>query len=1600
MVKNETTAEVGIDVVGGDLNKSLEFIERKVKAITVEVVKAGNAANKAGGTVSADFDKYLKGLQATLGQLRTIQNQIQSASRGGVNNIVSDSAFANRTRQASKLAQTYKNAENAAESFQARLNALDRRDTATGSSASLSSRKQLAAVEAARQNLAELKRLDAELARLDVKAQRTTGNFTPERQRVSSTRTALDVAATGAGPQRLNFNAEFAALNAALGAYGNRLAGVRAEQALLFNNQRALNTAEVRAMTSLEGVKARIVATDTERARLSAIIGQGTKKQQADTLELLRTEEARMVLLSRQARVLTPAAEAAPGAAPKIFGNAGITGVIARTAGYAAAGAAIYGVVGAAHDGIAATIEFEESLDKLGAISGSTETQMQGLRKTILSIAEDSKFSSSELVAAATELAQAGYSASGIQASLKAANDLAIGSGSSIAQSVDVMTASMGAFQLQEQDATMVANGLTAALNKSRLALPQVALGIQYAGVTAKEQNISFQELTSAMAAMAQAGVRSGSTMGTGIRQFLTDLASPTEKLSAKLKELGLTFDDVDVSTLGLPAVLQNLSAAGFSASEAYGSMEKRGAAAYLAMKSQLPIFNEVNIAMSNQTAAADAAAKAGDNLASAWQRAKNRMFSGWEELAGPMDKVLARMLDAATGGSQSKIADDLARQRTAALIKAGGGSVVNGRTDDQVEAMARVVANYRGQQEALAATEQQLTTINDKYAESLEVSTTATQKAAEAFAAGKNTLLTFEDAMASAIRRSGSLKDGSAALQAETISLANRYPDLARNVDSAKTSYMSLIDAMRLARGDMLKTNAALALSAGNNALGQSQILRESRDAKLAAVLTNPQFKKLPKPQQDIIRNFQHDATNGTKVALLTGVSRAQEGDTNNFGLRAFRELVGQMATDAQRRIDTQREGNTALATNSALLAAQTPALLAFSARVEDLSKPGSTNAAANKVIGDLRTAQRGANPATTAALETLIVRSQSNLNQTGSFATPKASGATANRQSNEDDNVGSMTALLKKVFGNGTVVLDNSKHRKMTASGKVSDHWGANARALDFIPEGGMGKHTADELEKMLEDAGVKIRRNAKGTKQFFGPGKEPPGSKGKAHNSHGHVAWEGKADPEALERKIENFAKGTAQRGLKNADKQLKQNFQDLKDGFDQAERTLLMTSFEAWETKINELTTLEVQNMYGPEKDNRLDEAVETIRIKREELSGQLAQGIVNTFENQLKLIQEETARTLAPTQNKLAQAQGTLEGLDRYGVSKNVPSYVRTLAERRVNEANEANLQAQLPATGIALDKAKADLALAELNLETERNRGGVNSGDYVKATQDVKSLSSEVTALAAAYANMQAQAGAPNIVVTSLSGNLGQALQEWQELHVNTKNYAQLLGEEVGPALDYLQGSFENFFSEALSGATSLLGAFGNLAKGIIQYIQQIVIKLIASKLIEMLTSLALSFLGPSVGSSIGSSVGGRGASTSMGTIATAPLGSFNGGPVLGRAHGGPIETGFPGRDSTHYKLARGEYVVRSAAVKSVGQDFMKNLNNNGSRALAGLQQMPMMPAQTKQEVAVYVVAPQERPSMGPSDVIVTLQQDMLKDGATKKLIKFIAQGG
>jgi hypothetical protein len=53
-----------------------------------------------------------------------------------------------------------------------------------------------------------------------------------------------------------------------------------------------------------------------------------------------------------------------------------------------------------------------------------------------------------------------------------------------------------------------------------------------------------------------------------------------------------------------------------------------------------------------------------------------------------------------------------------------------------------------------------------------------------------------------------------------------------------------------------------------------------------------------------------------------------------------------------------------------------------------------------------------------------------------------------------------------------------------------------------------------------------------------------------------------------------------------------------------------------------------------------------------------------------------------------------------------------------------------------------------------------------------------------------------------------------------------------------------------------------------------------------------------------------------------------------------------------------------------------------------------------VVPPPARQEMNVYVVAPEQQPQMGPNDVLVTIANDIYNGGPTKQLIRQVSQGG
>ena len=354
-------------------------------------------------------------------------------------------------------------------------------------------------------------------------------------------------------------------------------------------------------------------------------------------------------------------------------GGAGIMAIQTRImVGYMA----LSGAINMARGLSTFVVQLDKEFRQFQAITNATSGEMVQVKKDLIDVSEATKFTALEVAQAATILGQAGMSAQNVRDSISAITLLATAAGSDLNDAVEAVTSTLSIFNLQATQAEQIANSFTAALNGSKLSMDKITLGLQYAGNTAAQFGVTYQELTAAMGAMANSGIKSGSTLGTGMRMLMVSLTEPTKKFKAELDKLGLSQADVDVKSKGLTGVMQTLAKAGFGASEAYKSFEVRAASAYAALSNNLELGIKLEESFVDSTAAVKANETQMEALANQYDRLKSTMGTlAYESMAPFLDMLsdgVSLLADAASGAREFS-----GGLQGIAVLLAGGGTLL-----------------------------------------------------------------------------------------------------------------------------------------------------------------------------------------------------------------------------------------------------------------------------------------------------------------------------------------------------------------------------------------------------------------------------------------------------------------------------------------------------------------------------------------------------------------------------------------------------------------------------------------------------------------------------------------------------------------------------------------------------------------------------------------------------------------------------------------------------------------------------------------------------------------------------------------------------------
>jgi len=269
--------------------------------------------------------------------------------------------------------------------------------------------------------------------------------------------------------------------------------------------------------------------------------------------------------------------------------------------------------------------QYDQALKDLQAITGATTTEIAQMGTKILEVASKTKFSASEVAEGMRIIGQAGFSAGEAVETMQAVSDLATGTLSAMASTVDLVTTAMRVFSIEATRSSEVADTFANAVNKSKLTVDKLRTSMNYIGPIAKSAGVTFQELSASMMVLANSGLRA-SKIGTGLRRVFAELVDPSKKLREAARNAGVALSDLDPQSTNLSTVIKNLGLVVNDTQVAFDVFGKRGAAAVLTLSNSQSAFDEMLQTVQKSGTAANMASIQMEGLAVSFKNLKDKL--------------------------------------------------------------------------------------------------------------------------------------------------------------------------------------------------------------------------------------------------------------------------------------------------------------------------------------------------------------------------------------------------------------------------------------------------------------------------------------------------------------------------------------------------------------------------------------------------------------------------------------------------------------------------------------------------------------------------------------------------------------------------------------------------------------------------------------------------------------------------------------------------------------------------------------------------------------------------------------------------------------
>jgi TP901 family phage tail tape measure protein len=312
-------------------------------------------------------------------------------------------------------------------------------------------------------------------------------------------------------------------------------------------------------------------------------------------------------------------------------------------------------------------IDYEKSMNLFQAATKATAVQMKAAADEAKKLGADITLpatSAGDAAKAMTELAKAGLTAEQAIAATRGTLQLAAAAGIDEARAAEIAANALNAFKLPASEATKVADLLAAAANASSAEINDVALAMQQSAATAATLKVPIGDLTTAIALMANAGIK-GSDAGTSLKTAFINLNPASTKAAEAMQSIGFNAFNASGQLKPLRQIVEEFTAKTKDLTDQqrlqvtqtiFGTDALR--AALIVFGGGVAQFDKLSTAVNASGAAAEQAAARTKGLGGAWDGLKSQIETGalvvFERISPTLEKVIRQLTDMAGNVAQA----------------------------------------------------------------------------------------------------------------------------------------------------------------------------------------------------------------------------------------------------------------------------------------------------------------------------------------------------------------------------------------------------------------------------------------------------------------------------------------------------------------------------------------------------------------------------------------------------------------------------------------------------------------------------------------------------------------------------------------------------------------------------------------------------------------------------------------------------------------------------------------------------------------------------------------------------------------------------------